>query len=482
MQLNQKELISVIIPFYNEEIYFDECINSALSQTYLNYEIIIVNDGSEKIFEKKLENLQSNNPEKIKVFNKENEGVSAARNYGIKKSKGEYIAFLDADDVWLPCKLEYQLYLLKKYNLNFIHSSYVLVDENESFRGKALATKLNYEKLINSCDIGLSTVLVKSNLMKKHLFKNISTKEDYVCWLSIVKEIKQIYGDEKVLTIYRIKKKSLSNNNFLKFINAFKVYYVFEKKNLYLSLIRTIFLSISWIYKSYKIYYKYPDKIEFKYIKKITNLNFQNSFILSALNMASLSNIDLFYLNHKDMIFWLDGYWAKFIIKDFNKIPGRKIIDNINIPTNLKKIYLCGNKSELQIKYLESKYKKEIFFKNIPFIKQISDIKKIDLYFEDESLVIINISTPKQELLAKNILKINKKKKIYIICLGGGMAMVTGEEKIVPDNIEKLNLEWLWRLQSNTFFRIKRLLSTFTNFSIKKITNYFNKINFISLD
>ena len=60
--------------------------------------------------------------------------------------------------------------------------------------------------------------------------------------------------------------------------------------------------------------------------------------------------------------------------------------------------------------------------------------------------------------------------------------MVTGEEKIVPDNIEKLNLEWLWRLQSNTFFRIKRLLSTFTNFSIKKITNYFNKINFISLD
>ncbi len=62
------------------------------------------------------------------------------------------------------------------------------------------------------------------------------------------------------------------------------------------------------------------------------------------------------------------------------------------------------------------------------------------------------------------------------------MAMVTGEEKIVPDNIEKLNLEWLWRLQTNTFFRIKRLLSTFTNFSIKKITNYFNKINFISLD
>ena len=70
MTLNQNELVSVIIPFYNEKHYFDDCINSVLNQTYSNYEIIIVNDGSDKIFYEKLQNLQSENPKTIKVFNK----------------------------------------------------------------------------------------------------------------------------------------------------------------------------------------------------------------------------------------------------------------------------------------------------------------------------------------------------------------------------------------------------------------------------
>ena len=175
------ELISVIIPFYNEENYFDECINSVLNQTYQNIEIIIVNDGSDQIYIDKLEKIKFKYPEKSRVFNKKNEGVSSARNLGIEKSKGEYIAFLDADDKWLPFKLEHQIKTIKDKNLDFIHGSYFLINENENFIGSFVAKKVNYDQLINSCDIGLSTVLVKSKLIKKHLFKNISTKEDYVC-------------------------------------------------------------------------------------------------------------------------------------------------------------------------------------------------------------------------------------------------------------------------------------------------------------
>ena len=103
------ELISVIIPFYNEKNYFDECINSVLNQTYQNIEIIIVNDGSDQIYIDKLEKIKFKYPEKIRVFNKKNGGVSSARNLGIEKSKGEYIAFLDADDIWLPFKLDIKL-------------------------------------------------------------------------------------------------------------------------------------------------------------------------------------------------------------------------------------------------------------------------------------------------------------------------------------------------------------------------------------
>ena len=77
-------------------------------------------------------------------------------------------------------------------------------DENE-FIGKFIGNTLSYKELIRSCDIGLSTVLVKSDLIKKHLFSTISTKEDFVCWLSIVKEINSLYGDQKEVMIYRIK-------------------------------------------------------------------------------------------------------------------------------------------------------------------------------------------------------------------------------------------------------------------------------------
>ena len=200
------ELISVIIPFYNEENYFDECINSVLNQTYQNIEIIIVNDGSDQIYIDKLEKIKFKYPEKIRVFNKKNEGVSSARNLGIEKSKGEYIAFLDADDKWLPFKLEHQIKTIKDKNLDFIHGSYFLINENENFVGSFIAKNLNYDQLINSCDIGLSTVLVKSKLIKKHLFKNISTKEDYVCWLNIAKDIDNLFGDQRFVMVYRKKK------------------------------------------------------------------------------------------------------------------------------------------------------------------------------------------------------------------------------------------------------------------------------------
>ena len=117
MDNDHKELISVIIPFYNQENYFDECIKSVLFQTYSNLEIIIINDGSDKKFESVLNKLQFKYSDKIKILNQENKGVSAARNLGIKKSKGEYIAFIDSDDVWLPKKLEYQINLIKEKKL-----------------------------------------------------------------------------------------------------------------------------------------------------------------------------------------------------------------------------------------------------------------------------------------------------------------------------------------------------------------------------
>ena len=115
------------------------------------------------------------------------------------------------------------------------------------------------------------------------------------------------------------------------------------KKNLILSIIYTINLSIFWIIKTFKISFINPQNINYKYINNIQNLNFKESFILSALNMASLSNINLFYFSRSKFIFWIDGYCAKFIINIFNKVPGRKVINDLKLSKNVK-IYLCGKK------------------------------------------------------------------------------------------------------------------------------------------
>ena len=476
------DLVSVVIPFYNEGVYFDDCIYSVLNQTYQNLEIIIINDGSEEKFKKKLDLLKQKYPHKIKLFHNQNEGVGSARNYGIKNANGKYISFIDADDFWLPHKIEHQLKIIKEKNLNYIHSSYYIVDQEDKVLGKFISRSLSYTDLIRSCDIGLSTVLLDANILKENLFPNISTKEDYICWLNIIKKNPILFGDKEALAIYRKKNSSLSSNIIIKFINAYKVYNNFEKFGNLKSIFSTIRLSIYYLIKEFKIRLKNIYPIKFKYLLDVKELKFNKSFIFVALNMASLSYINLLYLNSRNIIFWVDGVCSKFILKKYKKTAGRKIIEQIKIPENIENIYLCGKESKNQIEYIEKKFKKKITFLPLPFFKNFYETSKFRMNLNNNSLVILNISTPKQEIIAKNLLSFNHDKKIFIFCLGGGVAMAAGEENIVPEKIENLNLEWLWRLRTDTFFRLKRLIYTASIFFYKKISNYFKKVIFEELN
>ena len=239
--LNQTDLISVIIPFYNEKVYFDECINSVLNQSYKNIEIIIINDASDLLSEKKLHYYKNLHPNLIKIAkNEKNQGVSISRNRGIDLAKGKYIAFIDSDDQWFPYKLEYQYNLIKKKKLDYIHGSYFIIDENKKFKGYLKAKTQNFNNLMKSCDIGLSTVMIDTKICKTNKFEKISTKEDYILWLKLSKKMNYLFGDERIVAIYRSKKNSLSKNLIINIYNAFKVYKKFEKQNF----IRTLYFVI----------------------------------------------------------------------------------------------------------------------------------------------------------------------------------------------------------------------------------------------
>ncbi len=252
--VDQNDLISIIIPFYNEEYYFEDCINSVLRQSYKNYEIIIVNDASKMEYQNKLNHYKNLYPKLIKIINNEkNQGVAISRNKGIDVAKGKYIAFLDSDDQWMPYKLEHQYNLIKKNKIDYIHGSYLIVDENKNFQGYLKGKNLRHKDLIKSCDIGLSTVMILAEICKQNKFEKISTKEDYILWLKLSKKQNYLFGDDRIVSIYKSKKNSLSKNLIINFYNAFKVYRNYEKQNILKTLYLILRLSYNRLIKYKKI-------------------------------------------------------------------------------------------------------------------------------------------------------------------------------------------------------------------------------------
>ena len=135
---------------------------------------------------------------------------------------------------------------MSKNNLKFSHTSYDIIDSNGMLLKKISAKKkLTYSDLIKSCDIGLSTVIVESKLIKKNLFPNIKTKEDYVVWLKLVKSENKIIGLNRYLTKWRKLNNSLSSSVLQKIVDAYKVYRYYERRSIINAIYQIFVLSIN---------------------------------------------------------------------------------------------------------------------------------------------------------------------------------------------------------------------------------------------
>ncbi|MEC3331945.1 glycosyltransferase family A protein [Bacillus cereus] len=123
--MEQKQLVSVVIPLYNTEKYIEETMQSILDQTYKNIEIVIVDDGSKDQSPSIVKNLAEKYPGQVKYVHQKNQGVSVARNTGIENASGEYVAFLDSDDLWHPTKIEKQVESMHKNNMDACYCGYM---------------------------------------------------------------------------------------------------------------------------------------------------------------------------------------------------------------------------------------------------------------------------------------------------------------------------------------------------------------------
>jgi exopolysaccharide biosynthesis WecB/TagA/CpsF family protein len=262
--------------------------------------------------------------------------------------------------------------------------------------------------------------------------------------------------------------------------SKFKIYLrIFKKLN------QLIFLNNNNLNNDFdiSIYKKIKDtkkKLQFRVLTNINKLSHFNNYILVALNLAYLGFWVKFKGLHTDkIIFWPDGIFAKIFNSHLQKIPGREILDSIKINKHINKIYILGKKLKKNTDYLKKKFNKTIIKNiNLPFDTwqnlYNSLPKHIKTNLKKDEILIIALPTPKQEWLALKLANNNKNYKI--ICIGGSLNISSGHEKIAPNLIYKYNIEFLWRLRTDTYRRIKRLFYTTIYFISGLINSKYNNI------
>lgn len=211
-----ENLVSIIMPSYNTAQFIAESINSVLSQTHENWELIIVDDCSTDNTDDVVKPFLEDNRIKY-IKNEINSGAAVSRNKALLEAKGDYVAFLDSDDLWEDNKLEHQLSFMKQNNYDFSYTNYERISEdgtnlNVLCTGPKVVTK---RKMYHYCYPGCLTVMYKREGLENLQIKDIKKNNDYAMWLYICKNRKCYLLNEN-LAKYRVRKKSVSHDKFFK--------------------------------------------------------------------------------------------------------------------------------------------------------------------------------------------------------------------------------------------------------------------------
>lgn len=247
-----KAKISIITPVYNCEKYIKDTIEVVKSQTYENWELLLVDDcstdNSKEIIERYLID-----DKRIKYFKLDkNSGAAAARNYALDKATGRFIAYLDADDLWKKEKLEKQVEFMQKNNYAFSCTSYEKIDEDGNSKGKIviMPKKIDYNFYLKNTIIQTVGVMVDVDITGKEVLvmPNIRRRQDAATWCQILKANYDCYGMEDALAYYRVVSNSLSSNKLKAVKGTWFLYRKIEK----LSFIKACYCFIGYAWNACK--------------------------------------------------------------------------------------------------------------------------------------------------------------------------------------------------------------------------------------
>ena len=477
--------ISVITVCYNSQETIQFTLNSVLMQTYKNIEHIIVDGGSKDETVNIIKKYQNKNK---KIILTKGKNLYDSLNLGIKKSKGDLITILHSDDIYNNENVLSKVAKTVKKSKKKIFFGDVVYFRGTNFKYVVRSYPAN--KFVKSSMLygnmpPHTASFYKKEIFYKYGYYNINYKiaGDFEHILRLIK-IKEIDYEILNFVITRMKTGGLSGKNLNSFftinreiLKTFKIHNI--ESNIFKILMRVpskflqyFFLDQIKLNKDFRIKYnkRYQEIFynQLNIINDIKQINLSKNFILSALNLAFLGSLVSNKIQlHKDLINWPDGIFVKIYNKKIKKIPGRQILKNLQIDGSIKKIIVLGNLSINGKKYLKNKFNLPVEQIDLPYGPIEKILSNIPLRINKNQLIFLTLPTPKQEQIANHLRLKNKHFKI--ICIGGSIGIVSGDEKEVPQSL--FYLEFLWRLRFETFRRIKRLLITFYQFLTDLLIN-----------
>jgi len=246
-------LVSIIMPAYNCEQYIEIAIRSVMQQTHESWELLIIDDCSADSTYSIVQSIAQEDSRIRCTRNSTNMGVAKTRNRGLDWAQGDFVAFLDSDDLWHPEKLAVQLCHMINERADLSCTSYAIVDEKGRVSKSAYIVNgdISFRSLLNENTIGCSTVLLSSEIARKFRFVTDFYHEDYCLWLSILQDGYHAVGCSEVLTDWRLIANSRSFNKRKSAMNRWRIY----RKHLRLSLPKSIRAFISYAWGGWKKYY-----------------------------------------------------------------------------------------------------------------------------------------------------------------------------------------------------------------------------------
>lgn len=208
-------LVSVITPVYNAGRVISKTLESIFNQTYRKIEVVLVDDCSKDNSREIILSYRTSHPEIVYFRQPENLGAGAARNKALELANGQYVAFLDADDIWHPKKIERQINLLKEKKGAFAFTAIQMVDENDRIvkTKRGVRERVDYDFLLHNTMIATSTVLVDRTILGDFRMPLRRGGQDYATWLMLLRNGVIAYGINEVLVDYRVgNKDSLASN------------------------------------------------------------------------------------------------------------------------------------------------------------------------------------------------------------------------------------------------------------------------------